>query len=108
MEEAQALAARRQEQIEYLTRKLYGSSSEKQPKQADGQLTLFDLYSQLFDEAEYDHDPEVQEEETVIIKEHTRKTKRTNKDKFKDLEVEEVVEDLPKEEQNCSVCGTPM
>ena len=108
LEEAQALAARRQEQIEYLTRKLYGSSSEKQPKQADGQLTIFDMFSQLFDEAEYDHDPEVQEEETVIIKEHTRKTKRTNKDKFKDLEVEEVVEDLPKEEQNCSVCGTPM
>lgn len=108
LQESQALAERRLEQINYLTKKLYGSSSEKQEKQADGQLTLFDMFAQLFDEVEYDHDPEVPEEETVVVKEHTRKSKRSTEDKFKDLQVEEIDIDLPEDEKNCSECGTAL
>ncbi len=109
LEEAQALADKKQEQIDYLTKKLYGSSSEKQKKPIEGQITLEQIYGQMFNEAEYhiDNDP-VPEEEDTVVREHTRKKKKTNRDKFKDLPVEEVLVELSPEEQVCSECGTQM
>jgi len=108
LEEAKALAAKRQEQIDYLTKKLYGSSSEKRKKSIDGQITLEQIFGQMFNEPEYHIDNADSEEETTIVKEHTRKKKKTNKDKFKDLPVEEILVELPPEEQICSECGTQM
>ena len=87
-----------QEQVDYLTKKLFGSSSERRSDDIPGQQNLFD-------EAEIEQDPSLPEEETVI-KEHTRKKKATHEDLFKGLKVEKVVIPLPEEEQICPVCGS--
>ena len=89
-----------QEQVDYLTKKLFGSSSERRSDNIPGQQNLFD-------EAEMEQDPSQLEEETVI-REHTRKKKATHEDLFKGLKVEKVVIPLPEEEQICPVCGTQM
>ena len=89
-----------QEQVDYLTKKLFGSSSERRSDDIPGQQNLFD-------EAEMEQDPSLLEEETVI-REHTRKKKATHKELFKGLKVEKVVIPLPEEDQICPVCGTQM
>ena len=89
-----------QEQVDYLTKKLFGSSSERRSDDIPGQQNLFD-------EAEAEHDPSLLEEETVI-REHTRKKKATHAELFKGLPIEKRVIPLPEEEQVCSVCGTQM
>ena len=53
-----------QEQVDYLTKKLISSSSERRTDNIPGQ-------QHLFDEAEVEQDPSLLEEETVI-REHTR------------------------------------
>ena len=111
LDAANQLAAQRQETIEYLKKQLYGASSEKRRKpetpQADGQLTLFDMYAQIFDEAEYHHDPKAAEQEqVVVVKEHVRKSRKTNAEKYKDLPTEVVEVPLPESEQSCPDCGT--
>ena len=80
-----------QEQVDYLTKKLFGSSSEKRSDDIPGQQNLFD-------EAEMEQAPSLPEEETVI-REHTRKKKATHEDLFKGLKVEKVVIPLPEEER---------
>lgn len=89
-----------QEQMDYLTKKLFGSSSERRSDDIPGQQNLFD-------EAEMEQDPSLLKEETVI-REHTRKKKATHEDLFKGLKVEKVVIPLPEEDQICPVCGTQM
>ena len=89
-----------QEQVDYLTKKLFGSSSERRSDDIPGQQNLFD-------EAETEQDPSLLEEETVI-REHTRKKKATHEELFKGLKVEKVVIPLPEEDQICPVCGTQM
>ncbi|MGN8754050.1 IS66 family transposase [Blautia sp. HCP3S3_C4] len=89
-----------QEQVDYLTKKLFGSSSERRTDDIPGQ-------QHLFDEAEVEQDPSLLEEEAVI-REHTRKKKATHEDLFKGLKVEKVVIPLPDEDQVCPVCGTQM
>ena len=66
-----------QEQVDYLTKKLFGSSSEKRTDDIPGQQNLFD-------EAEVEQDLSLLEEETVI-REHTRKKKATHEELFKGL-----------------------
>ena len=89
-----------QEQVDYLTKKLFGSSSEKRFDDIPGQQNLFD-------EAEMEQALSLPEEETVI-REHTRKKKATHEDLFKGLKVEKVVIPLPEEDQICPICGTQM
>lgn len=89
-----------QEQVDYLTRKLFGSSSEKKVIDIPGQLSLFD-------EAEQEQDPSLPESDS-IVKEHTRKKKSTHTETFKGIKVTKKVIPLPEEEQICSVCGTKM
>ena len=89
-----------QEQVDYLTKKLFGSSSEKRSDDIPGQQNLFD-------EAEMEQDPSLLEEETVI-REHTRKKKAAHEELFKGLKVEKVVIPLPEEDRICPVCGTQM
>ena len=85
------------EQIDFLTKKLFGTSSEKRNSQIEGQLSLFN-------EAEAEQDSGVLEGQ--LIREHTRKKKATNEEKFKDIpSVREVIE-LPEEERICAICGT--
>ena len=67
------------QQIEYLTKKLFGTSSEKR-KDIDGQLNLFD-------EAEQEADPTWEQElpDDITIPEHKRKARRTHADLFKNV-----------------------
>ena len=86
--------------MDYLTKKLFGSSSERRSNDIPGQQNLFD-------EAEMEQEPLLLEEETVI-REHARKKKATHEDLFKGLNVEKVVSHLLEEDQICPVCGTQM
>lgn len=89
-----------QEQVDYLTKKLFGPSSERRSDDIPGQQNLFD-------EAEVEQDPSLLEGGTVI-REHTRKKKAAHEELFKGLKVEKVVVPLPEEDQICPVCGTQM
>lgn len=90
-----------QEQVDYLTKKLFGASSEKKVLDIPGQLSLFD-------EAEQEQDPSALEAETTVVKEHSRKKKSTHEDIFKGIEIKKEVIPLPEEDKICPVCGTPM
>lgn len=92
-----------QEQVDYLTKKLFGRSSEKHITQIDGQMSLFN-------EVETECDVNVSDDtgETVRVKEHIRKKKPTNDEKLGDIPVEDVVIELPKEDQVCPQCGSEL
>ena len=75
------------EQVDYLTKKLFGSSCERRTADMPGQQNRVD-------EGEMEQDPALREEETVI-KEHTRKKKATQGVLFKSLKVEKVGIPLP-------------
>ena len=105
--EGQKREAAMQEQIDYLTKKLFGRSSEKHITQVDGQMSLFDL----FDEAEKEADPSAPEpspveDDEVEVKAHTRKKKPTNDEKFANLKVKEVLIELPDSKLICPQCGS--
>ena len=88
-----------QEQLDFLTKKLFGRSSEKHQTQIEGQLNLFD-------EAENEADPSVPDPDEVIeVKGHSRKAKTTNADKYAGLKVNEVILEIPEEERICPQCG---
>ena len=94
-----------QEQIEAMTKRLYGRSSEKHMVQSDGQLDFFN-------EVELEADKQPEEEfpyETEPEKDEKKRKPRTlRKEMFKGLPVEEEVIDLPEEQKVCSECGTQM
>jgi len=92
-----------QEQIDYLTKKLFGTSSEKRSKDIPGQLSLFDD-PYIFNEAEAEVAAAPPMEE-VVVREHKRKKKATLDEKLKGLPVEEILIELPEEEQVCDNCG---
>ena len=90
-----------QEQIEYLTRKLFGTSSEKRDS--------FPEQLSLFQEEDIDVKTIPIEAEDIIVKEHLRKPKRSLEEKFKGIPVEEIIlDDLTDEEKICPACGTEM
>ena len=90
------------QQIEYLTKKLFGTSSEKR-KDIDGQLNLFD-------EAEQEADPTWKQElpDDITVPDHKRKARRTHADLFKNVPSCDEIISLPEEERNCPTCGTQM
>ena len=89
-----------QEQVDYLTKKLFGTSSEKTHSDIPGQLNLFN-------EAEAEQDPSLPEED-CIEEPSPRKKKATHAELFKGLTVHKQVIPLAKEDKICPVCGTPM
>ena len=90
------------QQIEYLTKKLFGTSSEKR-KEIDGQLNLFDEAEQ---EADSDSDPELPDD--ISVPAHKRKARRTHEELFKNVPSCDEIISLPEEERNCPACGTKM
>ena len=86
------------EQLEYMKRKLFGTSSEKRTPETDGQLNLFE-------EPEREMPDDLPKAET-LVKSHVRKPKATFEEKTKNLPVERVEVPLAEENQVCSVCGT--
>lgn len=90
-----------QEQIEYLTKKLFGKSSEKRDD-FEGQLNLFNEAETLMAE------PDPEEQEFTTVEKHTRKKKTKMTDKFANLPVQKVLLDVPEDERICDICGTPL
>ena len=90
-----------QEQIDYLTRKLFGKKSEK-VKDVPGQM-------EMFNEAEMYQDP--REEENIFPepepeKPSGKKPRKTNAERYKNLPVRKEYLDVPEEERTCPVCGS--
>ncbi len=87
--------------MEYLTRKLFGTSSEKS-KTVAGQLNLFDEAEQ---EAQL---PEEEAATETVIKEHTHSARRTNKETFKGVPSRDEVIPLSDDQRRCADCGSEM
>lgn len=88
------------EQLEYMKKKLFGTSSEK--RQLDEQLNLFN-------EAEQESNPkETEPEEATLVDAHMRKPKTKLEEKIKGLPVETIEISLNNEELECLQCGTTL
>ena len=101
VEECNATISGQREQVEYLTQKLLGTSSEKS-KTIAGQLNLFD---------EAEQEAQLPEEGTAaetIIKEHTRSARRTNEETFKDIPSRDEVIPFSNDQRHCADCGSEM
>ncbi|MCM1543641.1 MAG: IS66 family transposase [Blautia sp.] len=91
------------ETVMYLTRKLFGSSSEKSDG-IEGQLSLFN-------EAESEADPDVEEpsEETVVGGYlRNRKQRGTHDEILGNIPVRQIPCDVPPDERICEYCGSEM
>lgn len=90
------------QQIEYLTKKLFGKSSEK-TKDCEGQLNLFNEV-----ELEGTESFTLEEAASIAVPAHTRKSKRTSEETFKGIPVRKEVIPLSEELLTCPDCGTQM
>ena len=86
-------------QVDYLTKKLFGTSSEKM-KDVEGQLNLFD-------EAEQEADIDLKAP-VIKVSEHTRKKKRTLEKLFKGVPSRDEIISLPEDERVCDECGAAL
>ena len=92
------------EQVDYLTKKLFGTSSEKRSHNIPGQL-------EMFNEAEQLQDPVLAKEEDAEAAAPVPKKRRsraTDEERYKGIRVEKVYLDVPDDQKTCSVCGTQM
>lgn len=95
------LASTKQELANY-KKMVYGQKSEKSEIILEGGEQM-----SIFNEAEENANEEVQErEKDVIVPEHKRKSKRTHKETFENLPVEEVLHEA--EDKECPECGEQM
>ena len=93
---------RLEHQLSVIGKLSFGPKSEKTEYLADGQLSLFN-------DAEKESDgKDPAKEKKTVVKEHTRKPKRTREELSENLPVEEVVVSLPEEERKCDTCGSEM
>ena len=93
------------EQVEYLTKKLFGSSSEKRNHMAEGQITFFD---EIENEADFD---EAAKEVESIAEElnstsSSKKKRSTNLERFKGIPVRKV--ELIPDSLICPDCGSEL
>lgn len=96
------------EQMDYLTKRLFGASSEKGRCDIPGQLDLFNEA-----ETETAEDPVAAlSEDALPAREEPeakpRKKRAANEEGLKGLPVEQVFLNVPEEERICGVCGTLM
>lgn len=92
------------EQVDFLTRKLYGIKSEKTSTlEIEGQMSLFN-------EIETCADPDAHEPELVEIEKHLRKRKYTGQreELVKNLPHSKVLHTIDEREQICDNCGSTM
>lgn len=102
-------------EVELLTKKLFGASSEKRkgPLQNPDQLSIFDVCDDLgvFNEAEAEENQEnteIEEQFQTPPKTKTRKKKATHAETFAGLPVKKVYIDVPEDKKTCESCGTPL
>jgi transposase len=101
IENCNATIANLNSQIEYLTKKLFGTSSEKRCD-IEGQMNLFD-------EAEQECDPlTLYLEEEPLLPAKSRKPRRTSRETFKGVPVRRELITLAENAKNCPVCDTPL
>ena len=92
------------EQVDFLTRKLYGTKSEKTSAlETEGQMSLFN-------EIETCADPKAQEPDPVSVEKHLRKRKYTGQREklIKDIPRSKVLHTIDEREQICEKCGSAM
>lgn len=98
------------EQVDYLTKKLFGSSSEKGACEIPGQMNLFN-------EAEAEMDPSAEaadmsaateQPEQTKPESRPRKKRPTNEERFKGIPVKKVYLEPSADERICSECGAAM
>ncbi len=98
------------EQVDYLTKKLFGSSSEKGACEIPGQMNLFN-------EAEAEMEPSAEAADVLAATEQPEQTKpeskprkkrSTNEERFKGIPVKKVYLEPSANECICSQCGAPM
>lgn len=98
----QATLVNLKETIEYLTRKLYGKSSEKTP--IVGQLDIFgNEYA-----GKNEPDPGLAEDDVITPETPEKKAKakrRRRKDLFEGVLTEEKIIPVPEDERTCDICG---
>lgn len=88
------------EMVMLLRKEKFGPSSEKTPKQVDGQLSLFN-------EAEVEADASVPEPISKEVKGYVRNNPKTKREEIiKDLPVREILCETAKEEQYCDHCNS--
>ena len=93
---------RLEHQLSVVAKEAFGPRSEKTEYVTDEQISLFN-------EAEKESDgKDPAKEKQTVVKEHTRKQKRTREEILKGLPEEDVVIPLPEEEQKCPECGARM
>ncbi len=90
------------EMVQLLRKDKFGSSSEKTPKQVDGQLSLFN-------EAELEADASVPEPIKKSVKGYTRTSSRKNREELiKDLPVREILCEADPNELYCEQCNSAL
>lgn len=93
------------EQVNYLTKKLFGSSSEKGACDIPGQMNLFN-------EAESEMDPAAETSDQLVATEKAekpdRKKRSTNEERFKGIPVKKVMLEPDATNLTCSKCGGEM
>ena len=92
------------EQVDFLTRKLYGTKSEKTSAlEIEGQMSLFD-------EIESCADPDAHEPDLVEVEKHLRKRKYAGQREklIKDIPRSKVLHTIDEREQICERCGSAM
>lgn len=90
------------EMVMLLRKEKFGPSSEKTPKQVEGQLSLFN-------EVEVEADASVPEPISKEVKGYARKNPKTKREELiKDLPVREILCETAKEEQYCDHCNSPL
>ena len=87
------------EQLEYLKKKLFGTSSERRAEMSEDQISLFN-------EAE-EFQSEVIPEIEAVVKSHTRKPKKTLSEKINGIPVQQVICDIDGDKL-CGQCGTDL
>ncbi len=97
-----------QEQIGLLSKKLFGSSSEKTKQHIPGQLSLFDEQLNVINEAEALAEDIIEDQIIEEVVRKVRKPKATKQEQFQHLPVVEIEVDLEEDEKFCDYCNTPL
>ena len=96
------------EQVDYLTKKLFGSSSEKGACDIPGQMNLFNEAESEMDPAAEASDQLATTEKPEKAEKPDRKKRSTNEERFKGIPVKKVMLEPDATDLTCSKCGGEM